>query len=355
MSTDPSGNFFNTVAGNILATLGLNPQPMKSATNSTPFFYSMFTTITNPTDPSGATLRNILCYNSFSVNFTPPFKQYGLAQSSITAAVSLQNISGENLYTGKQFQNQIVIAPIQATAIYLSSGTLSLVFSYPDKDLTKYPKYNPFDPVVLSVTKSEMPAITSQNYSAYKVTTPFFFPGINTSTPAPEIDNYSLPDFYDIYLVFYSTTLTSVNANASGNYTFTPVSIQQIINADPSKPYPFTVAMMAVRNSASITTKSDNFFLFDPAVINQSTISEPSFKTFTTSVYNSLTPAIGKGARLLSVIFFNNFYTVSSQSQSVSCVFGQNVLTSTGIPPFSDICNFPVCKVGATSTCSNTF
>jgi hypothetical protein len=352
MSTDPSGSFFNTVAGNILATLGLNPQPKKSDTNSTPFFYSQFTTIT---DPSGGTLRNILCNNSFSVNFTPPFNQYGLAQASISAAVSLRNISGANLYTGTSFQNQIVMAPIQATAIYQTSGSLSLVFSYPDKDTIMYPNYNPFDSVILSVTKNEMSAITSQNYSAYKLTTPFYFPGINTSTPAPEIDNYNLPDFYDIYLVFYSTTLTSVNANASGNYTFTPVSIQQIINADPSKPYPFTVAMMAVRNSASITTKSDNFYLFNPAVINQSTISEPSFKTFTTSVYNNLAPAIGRGARLLSVLFFNNFYTVPSLSQSVSCVFGQNVLTSTGIPPFSDFCNLPVCKLGATSACPNTF
>ena len=311
---------------NILATVGLVPEPSGG--------------ITLTSDRDG---YNIACYDSFRIQFVPPFSQFSIANANLNTAPALQNITGKELYTGSNFSNQVVMAPIQATARYISGITsFSLEFRYPDAD-TKYPGYNPIPPFRFaeSVDKgkpfTEGPAGSQLNYTLYKIKTPdqLQVPGIRTDTNALCV--YDLVSYYDIALTLYSTTV-SINSLGVKKYTFTPISLSDIASSNAALPYPITIILMMSNPQNILTppTRGDDFFLYNPSVLNQSTIPENDFQSFLTQVYANLSPALATlesatySSRVLGVLYFDQFST--SNPQSINCVMGQVIFNTSQLP-----------------------
>jgi hypothetical protein len=314
---------------NILATVGLNPVPVDSSGN-------LQYILTQTQDD-----KNIACYGTFKISFVPPFTQYSFANFAITNASSLTKISGTKLYEGRTFKdtvqsgNQIIMAPLQVTAKYVSSlDSLSITFAYPADNSTTIPGYQPFPNVVLSESVLTTPDNASLSFITYPFTqlnTDFYFPTINNvAGPPRSVSIINTNIFKSDYKNYFS--LYSVLTDASGGYSFTSISLNDIKKSTATQTYPFIMVI--------ISNNIKNLFLYTPGILNQTTIPKKYFDTFLNQVYTGM-GASYPGYRILGVLYFDNFSL--NNTQSVQCVFGDIIYnaTSTDVPPAS--CNGVSC------------
>jgi hypothetical protein len=321
----------------ILATVGLNPVPSAGfiPTNS----------ITN----IQGQVQSIACYSAYNITFVPPYSQFSIANAALNSPAnkSLQNIPAQNLYSGTYFTNKIVMAPIQATAS-LNGTKLSLLLEYPDASGS----YTPFPNVLLEQSTTSAPAFTSQNFTSYQITQSFYFPGISSSG---QIDPYLLTVNGDqtnallgIYYSFYFVECTT-STTGSTSCKFIPASLQQIASSNSTTVLPIAVAFAAAQTYVSTEFASPNFFLFNPSVLNQSTIPETDFENFTTQILSNLSPALQNttkyqqnSQRILGILYFDQF--TPSKPQTIQCVFGQTVLVNnSAVIKTNSPCNPPLC------------
>jgi hypothetical protein len=312
----------------ILATVGLNPVPSEG-------IYPTSTVLKNNKS------YNIACYNAYTISFVPPYSQFSIANATLngSANTSLQKISATNLINGTDFTNQIVMAPIRATISQSEDKkTLSLRLDYPEAEGT----YSPYPNINLEIDVN-LPAFTSQNFSGYQLTTPFYFPKISSSNTVDAVD---ITQNYGVYYSFY-TVVCNVNESGVKSCTFTPVSLAQIASLPDGSSTTIAIAFVQA-STLSATSSSNSFFFFNPSVINQSTIPEADFEKFTQQILTSATPALNSPSyknnsqRLLGILYFDQFPLLNPQS--VDCVFGQTTLVAGSADiKTTTVCNPAVC------------
>ena len=328
----------------ILATVGLNPVPSKG-------IYPTSSVLNDGKQ------RSIACYNAYNICFVPPYSQFSIANSTLNAKAntSLQNIPAENLINGTDFTNRIVMAPIQVTASSKNS-TISLSFDYPEAEGT----YTPFQSINLELSTDLPPAFTSLNFSAYLLDLPFYFPVI-ASDLTSVVDPVNIIESFGIYYSFYTVTCV-VNEAGVKSCKFIQTSLQEIASIPSGTTSAIAVALVQA-SKLDAKDYSPNFFLFNPSVLNQSTIPETDFKTFTDQILSNFSPGLSSplyktnSQRILGILYFDQFSTTTKDptnpqslipiinSQTINCVFGQIVLVagSANIKTTA-VCNPPVCS-----------